>query len=148
MLKTEFINYLHSGLYDKAKELVSAVTFDAFYDFMLQMSFKDGSLMPYGFIIFMITEKESAQLHHTASVIMSTALSHYTNAFSIGLFHARKAAALEPKVISHQEWLLSFYDIPDKIMSDTEACKIAQNILKIDPINSIASSTLNKINMK
>src|ERR1700722_17193418 len=115
MFEQNFINYLHKGEYHQAKALTKNISFDTLYDVLLKISFEKDSLLPYSFLIFMLLDKETAQVHHAASVIMSTALSHYNDAFSIGLLHARKAAILEPDILAHQEWLLSFYNIPEQI---------------------------------
>jgi hypothetical protein len=147
-MKNTFLNAIHVGKYHQAKELVKNMSFENLYDMLLKISFEESSLTAYSFLVFLLIDTETAQIHHAASVIMSTALSHYNDAFSVGLLHARRAAVLEPLVLKHQEWLLSFYDIPDQVMSDKEAFNIAQHILKYDSTNAIALKALETITTK
>jgi hypothetical protein len=145
LFEKEFINCLHGGCYNQAKELAKDTAFEELYDILLKISFQTGSLLPYSFFTFMLLDKETAQIHHAASVIISTALSHYDGAFSIGLLHARRAYFLEPYIIMHQEWLLFFYNIPEQVMDDYEAKKIAENILTKDSTNRIALDVIKKL---
>lgn len=145
MLEKEFINYLNNGQFYKANQIIQSISFNDLYNMLLKISFENGSLQPYAFLIFSMLHHESALLNHAASVIMSTALSHYEGAFSVGLFHARRAAILEPDTLSHQEWLLSFYGIPNQVMDANEAKNIASHILLNDASNAIALKTMQQI---
>jgi hypothetical protein len=106
---------------------------------------EEGSIALYTFICFLLLDNESAKLHHCASAMLSMALVSFEGAYSAGLLHARRALKLEPNNIKHKEWLLFFYGIPDKIMSNEEAFSIAQEILQTDSTNKIASKALEDI---
>jgi hypothetical protein len=145
MIKNSFLHEIKAGRYVEAKALIQRMNTNEVYDFLLDLSVEEGSIVLYTFMCSLLLDNESAKLHHYASAIISTALVDFEGSYNAGLFHARRAVKLEPDRIEHKEWLLFFYGIPDKIMSNEEAFFIAKEILQSDPMNKIALKALEDI---
>lgn len=145
-IKNTLTQYIIFGHYKEAK----AISFDNmsendFYNLITSIGFATESIAIYTFICFLIIEYESAHLHQLAAVLISQGLSHLEGAYSSGLFHARRAVTLSPDIISYKEYLLLFNTIPDKLLSDSEAKKISEEILLQDPNNITALKTIYEI---
>lgn len=89
-------------------------------------------------------ENETPAKHEIAALLMSGPLCFYKDAYSVGLFHARKLLALDPNNYKNKEFLLLFHDIPERLIQKEEAIKLAQDILEIEPSNFVAHRILRK----
>lgn len=87
---------------------------------------------------------ETADTHFLISKIMGSTLNFMPNAELIGLYHGIKAAALSPNEIDIKEYLLYYNHIPEKILSDDDAIKLALEIIKSRPESIAAQMTLSK----
>jgi len=61
----------------------------------------------------------------------------------VGIFHARELVSLE-KNIDNLILLLSFYGLPEHLMDDEEAKKVAKEILALDTNNKEALAVLDE----
>jgi tetratricopeptide (TPR) repeat protein len=73
-----------------------------------------------------------------ASMIFATSLCHFNQAYELAYKLAKKAVSLDPNNIQNLEWLLFFYNLPDKIMDKQELKTILINILSLDKKNKKA----------
>ncbi|MFH1442954.1 MAG: hypothetical protein ABIG96_02875, partial [Candidatus Micrarchaeota archaeon] len=103
------------------------------------------SIAPYSFIWFLICDKETAYYHRIASVILSNGINHLPNAYNLALFHARRSVELEPTNVDNLQWLLFFNILPDKLISDEEAVKIARKVLRYKPNDKASLDVLEKV---
>lgn len=61
-----------------------------------------------------LTDKEKAEIHHTAAVVLTTGINYTDGAYMLGYYHAQKCMELEPGNTNYrQSFLLTFKDIPD-----------------------------------
>ena len=76
--------------------------------------------------------------------IMAYVLCRMEGAYAVGIFHAREAVKIE-KDLENLVTLLSFYGLPEHLMDDEEAEKVAKEILELDKNNESAICVLNEI---
>ena len=69
----------------------------------------------------------------------------FNGAYWVAYRHTRRAIELEPENDRNKESLLSFYDIPDKILSMEEALKVAEEVLREKPDSIFALQKYKKI---
>lgn len=132
------------GDFNSAKALASDMDMEILRDTLYLVAYDSGSITPYGFVNDLLLDEETSEIHYTASFLMSMALNHLEGAYQIAFHHANKAAELSPNDMSYQEFLLFFHAIPDKLLSNDEAIKIAKNILEREPNNKTALSVINE----
>ena len=138
-LEQELKKELLSCNVDKAKKIAFNLSPNSLCDTLIL--FADEAKVDfyiYTFIIALILEKETAEYHELASVFLSISVCYIEGAYSASLYHAKKCLELEPDNIRYKQNLLSFYGLPDQVMSSREALKIALEIIKINPTSQSA----------
>lgn len=138
----DFDKEVLSGNFVQAKHLSSQMDMESLRDSLFLIAYEKEDITPYGFVNYLLLEKETAELHFLASFLLSMALNHMDGSYQTALFHATKASELEPNDITYMENLLFFYEIPDQLLSKGRATDIASQILKKEPDNQIALSVL------
>ena len=102
------------------------------------------SLSVYGFTQYMFRKTGNTVWLSLSVSIMAYVLCWMEGAYAVGIFHARELVSLE-KNIDNLILLLSFYGLPEHLMDDEEAEKVAKEILELDSNNETAISVLNEI---
>ena len=74
---------------------------------------------------------------------MAYVLCWMEGAYAVGICHARELVSLE-KNIDNLILLLSFYGLPEHLMDDEEAKKVAKEILALDTNNKEALAVLDE----
>lgn len=134
----KFIEYITIGKFKEAKECLVTLSQEQFYFFIIECGFDKGLLPLYTFVNFLLIENETAHLHRCAAVLIAQCFVHLEGAYSMGLFHARRAIELAPDEPTYKEYILLYYDIPDKLLSKEEAIEIATQLQQQDPGNIAA----------
>lgn len=130
------LNYeLINGNFFEAKFWASKLTDKEMFDCLMRIAFENQNILSYVFVTYLISIDNTAELHSLASDILGSPLCHLNGAYQGALFHARRALELDPNNIRYKEWILFFYEIPDRLVSREEAEKIASDILKENPSN-------------
>jgi tetratricopeptide (TPR) repeat protein len=129
--------------FSEAKELYLKIDKNVSRDALMDLAYSTESIVVYSFILDLIVNEESADLHYLASEIMSMPLNYITGAYNVALYHARKAIELNPEDITLKEYLLLFYNIPDKLISKKEATEIAKEVIKKIPDSKAAFELIN-----
>src|SRR5205085_7137237 len=104
-MNKKFIEFIKAGKYQEAKHIVKDMSHTEFYNFMIELGFDTNTLALYTFVVFKLLEQESAELHYCAAVLMGQVFCYVEGAYSMGLFHARRAAQLAPNDPSYKEYL-------------------------------------------
>ena len=105
---------------------------------------KTESLSVYGFTQYMFKKTGNTLWLNLSVIIMAYTLCWIEGAYAVGIFHARELVSLK-KNVDNLLLLLSFYGLPEHLMNDNEAEKIAKEILELDSNNETAISVLNEI---
>ncbi len=141
-IKQEFKKCVMAGEFLEARKLVDKISLVELDNLLFSIGYDDGSITAYAFACFLLQEHETKQWHLLASGILSTALCHLEGAYQTSLYHARRAIDLCPEDIFLKENLLFFNIIPEKLIADSKAIEIAQEILKVIPDSKAALAAL------
>ncbi|MCA1032527.1 hypothetical protein LCL95_16060 [Bacillus timonensis] len=141
-MKEKVKQLIMSGDFKEAKVLIEKESGDFLKQIILELGFDEESIGAYSFVFHLITINETSDFHYLASELLSTALCHLPDAYSIALYHARRAIELNPKDVSLKEYLLLFHDIPEQLISKEEAKEIARDIVNIMPNSTVAQNIL------
>lgn len=131
----DFKQAIVKGDFSKAKYLSIHMDLETLTDTLYLIAYDDETITPYGFVNYLLLDKESSELHYLASFLLSMGLNHLEGAYQTAFFHAKKAVELSPNDISYKEYLLLFYEIPEQLLTKEEATDIAKEILEEDPEN-------------
>lgn len=144
-MKEKLKSLIILGNMKEAKDIFKEMNYVEARDVLLEIGYDTESITPYSFICSLLFEKESANLHYLASEILANPLCFLAGAYNVALYHARRAAQLDTNDISIKEYLLLFYNIPDKLINKEEAVEIAREIVKKAPNSKAALDVLNNI---
>ena len=116
--------------FSKFESLIKDISKDTLRDVFMEISFDTVSLLSYSIVCMLLIKNETADLHYLASEILFMPLCHLKGAYEAALYHTRKAIILNPDDITLKEFLLLFYEIPERLISKKEAKDVANEILK------------------
>ena len=140
----DFKQAIVRGDFSKAKHLSIHMNLEALTDTLYLIAYDNETIAPYGFVNYLLLDKESSELHYLASYLLSMGLNHLEGAYQTAFFHAKKAVELSPNDNSYKEYLLLFYEIPEQLLTKEEATDIAKKILEKDPENKASLFVLKR----
>ena len=146
-LNESFEALILKGHFEEAKKITKKLASKELRDALFRIAYDRNSIAPYGFICFLLQGKETPQLHTIAAVLLSHGINHLPNAYNLALYHARRATEMSPDW-ENKEYLLFFHELPEKLISDEEALKIAKEILKINSNSKAAKEILEELSKK
>ncbi len=143
-VESKMKNLILSGEFLEAKYFLDKVNKDIFEKIIFEIGCDEESLCAYSFICFLIKNNETVEFHCLASELLNIAFPHWIGSCQTSLYHIKRAIELKPNDITLKEALLFFNVIPEKLISDEEAKRIANNILKENPNSKVAKIHLKK----
>lgn len=147
-MKKKLESLIILGNMKEAKDVFKEMNYAEARDVLLKIGYDTEGITPYSFICSLLCEKESANLHYLASEILVNPLCFLVGVYNAALYHARRAVQLEPNDISIKEFLLLFYNIPEKLISREEAIEIAREVVNKVPNSKAALDILSNSNAK
>jgi len=138
VLKEKIKKLLEDNDFDQLEYLLNNTDLEVWDNVLIDLTFDDKTLISYSLICMMLVRRESPKLHSLASALLSHSLCHIQGAYASALYHIRKAIELDSHDIGLKEALLFFHEIPDKLVSDSEAKKLIDEILKEKPSSKCA----------
>lgn len=144
-MKNNFIAALHAGHFSNAKCILQAFSPEEMSRFLTDLTFETNLISIYTFLLFLLLEKETVNLHECAISLLLVSMWEGANASAF--FHARRIIKLAPHDINHKQHLLFYFGAPDCNMSQEEAKNIAREILIQDPQNAVALQTIKDITL-
>lgn len=129
---------IESGEFLKAKALLDNLDYKELRNLLLDIGYDDENLCSYSFICYLLILKETVLYHCLASEILNNAFPHLIGGYESSLYHIRRALELSPDNIELKENLLFFHEIPGQLISDEEAKKLSQEILRVKPDSKVA----------
>ena len=132
---------IFEGKYFEAEKIVKKMSAKEQRDEIMNLAYGSESIAVYSFLRYM-TEKNKTQFWLDLTIdVMINPLCFIEGAYSIALFHAREL--LEINLSSKNlERILFFYNIPEKLVENTEAKLVAKKIIEIEPDNIVALEIL------
>lgn len=143
-LKKKISACILSGEFLEARPFLKDLSEEDLKDLLFIMGCDEGSMASYAFVCFLIQENETIERHLFASYLLNIAFCHIKGAYESSFYHIRRALELRPNDIELKESLLFFNDIPERVLSDEKAIKIAQEILNVKPTCDLAQEILSK----
>jgi tetratricopeptide (TPR) repeat protein len=140
-MKKLFIDLIDMGKFYDAKKLFYEIPVEKErLDFLVTLTCETNSVGIYTFIVRLLLEHETSELHTYAAVILK--LSLWEGAYTSALSHARRAVELSPGDLIYKEYLLSYSGMPDCIFEKKEAIELAKQVLTTKPSSDAAREAL------
>ncbi|MBN2909209.1 hypothetical protein JQC72_06690 [Polycladomyces sp. WAk] len=123
------------GEFDKAFDLIieNSLDFETVKGILLEIAFETESLLVLTFTNYLLQKCGDARIHLLIAELLVTAFSHFEGAYPSAFYHIKQADLNMKGDVSVKEFLLLFHEIPDKLISEEEAKKIAIDVLKEKP---------------
>ena len=131
------------GNFDEVQKIAKSFDIEYIRELLIDLCYETENIIAYSFVYNMLCKEESSALHYIASELLSMPLCHVTGAYKSALFHARRAIELDPNNISYKEYILLFYNLPERLISEYEAKKFAQEVIEKMPNSKAALDILN-----
>lgn len=141
-METKIKNLILVGKFLDAKQEASLIDSKKLEDILLGIGCDEINICAYSFICFLLQQRETAEYHSIAWMLLSSAFSHWNGAYYAALHHARKAIELSPQDIELLEMILFLNVIPEKVVDDEEAKTVAKEILQKNPQHQTAQNFL------
>lgn len=139
--------YILSGNFEKAFREIDMDDFEEARQEVMEGAYKTENIKFYDFLAYIIEKHEgSARMHYYASELIVAAFRYILDASHIAFKHARKAIELAPQDVSLKEYILLFYEMPDRLLEKSLAVQYARDILQADPQNQAARQILGEPN--
>lgn len=140
-LYVSILELLYTSGFEEAYEIIRTWSEQEQTDFAIEEAFDSENISIICFVEFLIS-KENSYFHHRLAVDVLNARCWHEGAYSVALFHAKEMFRMNP-CIEAQEAILFYYDVHE--LTDSGAEKFAKEILRKDPNNRAANSTLNDV---
>ncbi|ARJ17030.1 hypothetical protein SHJJP8905_000201 [Staphylococcus lugdunensis] len=142
-MQEQIKNLVLNGNFDAVRELMSEADYLEFEEAYISSAHEVESMMFYTCILDMIKDEETAELHDLAFLLLVYPLSEAEGALNSAYYHAQASIQLtEGKEVKSLLQMLLLHAIPEPVISDAKALKVAKQILKLDPSNSVARNIL------
>ncbi len=89
-------------------------------ELILDIGTRTMNLTVYSFMNYLLQREEASRFHSVTALLMAFPLCHMEGAYTISLYHARKAIELSPEDASYYEFVLFFEGNPHVYMSKEE----------------------------
>ncbi|MFC7321458.1 hypothetical protein GLW00_06900 [Halobacillus litoralis] len=141
-----FRDFILEGKYYEAKQYAKNLSIDELDGELTEIAFNQPSISIYTFVISLIVEEEKIELHEIAFDMLVNPLCHIEGAYHSSLYHARRCIDLadQSMIAEYLSHLLFLHDVPDKVVSKTEAIATANKILEMDPNSEIAKEFIER----
>ncbi len=133
---------LEQGKYLDVEDVCKGMNAFEIRDIFMSIAYETESINVYGFIAHMSQKQENIEWLKLAADIMLNPLCFIEGAYSIALFHARELLCID-RCVENLERILFFYNIPERLIDEDEACCIAEELLVIESDNKVAFQILN-----
>lgn len=84
------------------------------------------------------------EYYYYALQMMVQVFCHYPHGYEIAFQHAKNAVELSPEDHSFKEYILRFYEIPDRLLDKDMAVSYARIVLRNDPNSAAAADLLRR----
>ena len=122
------IEVIVKGDFQKAKELINGMSEDTIRTILAKVGYDQSSICAYSFVVSLLLDKETSELHYLASELLNISFNHYEGGYESSLYHARRAIELNPNDVELLEYLLLFRELPGKYITREEANQIEERI--------------------
>lgn len=146
---TDFFKSLLNDLkFDELESELRLKPFAEMEDILYQIAYNpdtgESNLLVYTFMQKLISKTETWQIHISISRLMGSILNFIDKAELIGLYHGWRALELNPNNAEIMEYLLYYNHIPEKLLKDNDAIKLAEKVILKKPESLAALMTLSK----
>ena len=144
MMKNEFMKLVEIGEYENASVLLDSMEEPKIRDYLLMAAFEMENLSILGFGIYMLNKTNSELWRSIVIMLLLHPLCHLEGAYSFAFFYAKEELRLD-RSEENLTQLLFFNEIPEKLLSNTEALKIAKEVLSMNPDNTVAKDVIKRM---
>lgn len=113
--------------FSKAVEILKNIDENTLREALIWLAIDTQNISYYFIVLQLIHDKETAPLHLTASRLLSVSLVSFEGAEIIALNHLRRAIELDSSDVNLKLELLSFFESPERLVSEEEAKNIIDN---------------------
>ncbi|MBW3112477.1 hypothetical protein KYJ26_11585 [Bacillus sp. MCCB 382] len=137
--------FILKGQFEEAKQRTKELSQRELNEELMNIAFSDSSIANYSFIMSLLVEKETVELHDMAFRLMVNPLSYLDGAYYAALYHARRCVELtDRKEVGYLSNLLFLHKIPNPVVGEEEAFETAKRMLVLVPDHRAAREVLNR----
>lgn len=133
--------------YEEAAEILKKESKDRIRDILLTIAYESESIAVIGFSAYMFETAHDFFWCECIITLLVNPLCHIEGAYALA-FHYAKLLAAHERSEENLELLLFFHCLPEKPLTDSDAVRIAEEIIALHPENKAANEVLLKLKSK
>ncbi|MEM8568865.1 MAG: hypothetical protein AAGF85_20570 [Bacteroidota bacterium] len=138
----KYFDDIIQGKFEFVKEIPLAEIKDSFKS-LIRLAYQTENIEVLKFVQFLNDYYHNDhELKYLIAELIVTAFNYLPDGYKMAFDYAKGALDLNENDVSYKEFILLFYNIPDKLLSREQAEKYAYEILKADPDNKAAQLIL------
>ena len=141
-MRYKFKETVLQGNFDIAKKIFQKLSNKEATDILIEIALSE-NILGYAFVCELIRQKDCVE-YHLMAVAINECACFVNGSYELAFYHMKRICQATP-VIKYLEHLLFYNDIPDKLLSDSDAFKLASYILKEDSSNQIALAKVQEL---
>lgn len=142
METTQIKEYIIAGKFIEARKIAKKIDLTTLGSELLNLAYDTENVAFYFFLLDWLFDEESAELQQITSTLLSSGLAWLAGSYKLSMNHLKRAIQLDPDKVEYKLSMLSFYEIPERLLSLAEAKKFAAQILEVYPDNARALQIL------
>lgn len=142
METTQIKEYIIAGKFIEARKIAKKSDLTTLGSELLNLAYDTENVAFYFFLLDWLFDEESAELQQITSTLLSSGLAWLAGSYKLSMNHLKRAIQLDPDKVEYKLSMLSFYEIPERLLSLAEAKKFAAQILEVYPDNTRALQIL------
>lgn len=142
METTQIKEYIIAGKFIEARKIAKKIDLTTLGSELLNLAYDTENVAFYFFLLDWLFDEESAELQQITSTLLSSGLAWLAGSYKLSMNHLKRAIQLDPDKVEYKLSMLSFYEIPERLLSLAEAKKFAAQILEVCPDNTRALQIL------
>ncbi len=143
MVKKNWEDNILTNRFREAQNELRDYSWEEIKNMILKASFKNPNRAYYDFVKYSIEQNpKDCKLYEFASELLSSSLNFLPDAYKKAYRYAKKVTECNPNNVEDLEWLLFFYETPEKCYSKKVLKNIICDILSIDRTNEKANNLI------
>lgn len=141
-LQSTILNLIYTSQYHEAKKQFDKLNEIQQSDLVVEEASVADNISILGFVEFLIS-RNNTYFNHNLAADALIQMCWIEGAYNVAFYHAAEMYRLKPDTET-KKFLLFFYDLPEKILSEEYAIKLAESILQTEPDYLPAMEILHK----
>ena len=135
----KYFNDILQGRFEYVRDKVKLGEIKMTFKSLIRLAYQTEDTQVLKFVQYLDNQyPNDHELKYLIAEMIVSAFNYLPDGYKMAFEYAKSAIGLNVNDTSYKEFILLFYNIPDKLLSREEAEKYASEVLKVEPNNKAA----------